>query len=328
MIQCADHKEDMVPVVVIFTVDFFNAIYMATCMHNTSSGTTIIALMALDTLQSATMLYIFHHRTSKILSQFSFDAGTCRGDVLGECGSLCQIPKVFSEQIHPNIGIHPDVHSRLSAVDMTLLGIPRKLLKADHPGLRSSPNVPVPNNRRHQKGIGCFRSCNNKIQSRVVAVAVSAVHHTLKGSLPDQEALLNTVLEILFTTECLVVTAYLEAIIPFFYCCYIMLMVYLPNVRYHADLTGISRDNVYGTILSVVLFGLLQIVPLVILAVIVKRNCRYRALHQLAFVLHCQMPFIQGNLMFWIGLVISFRVVHFGTTLFSVEKLGYVVCSL
>ncbi|GMF59566.1 unnamed protein product [Phytophthora fragariaefolia] len=190
MIRCADHKEDMVPVVVIFTVDFFNAIYMATCMHNASSGTTIIALMALDTLQSATMLYTFHHRTSKILSQFSFDAGTC-GDVLGECGSLCQIPKVFSEQAHPNIRICPDVHSRLSAVDMTLLGIPRKLLNADHPGLRSSPNVPVSNDRRHQKGIGCFRSCNNKIQSRVVAVAVSAVHHTLNGSSSKYYSQLN-----------------------------------------------------------------------------------------------------------------------------------------
>lgn len=101
-------------------------------------------------------------------------------------------------------------------------------------------------------------------------------------------------LETLFTTECLVATAYLEAVVLFFYCSYVLVMTHLPNARYHTDMTGISRDNVNWTILPVLLLGLLQIASLAVLAMLAKRNCGFNSFHQLAFVLSGQVAFIQG----------------------------------
>ncbi|KAE9250138.1 hypothetical protein PF004_g3067 [Phytophthora fragariae] len=39
------YMEDMLPESVIFTVDFFNAVYVATCMRQASSGFTVAAIM-------------------------------------------------------------------------------------------------------------------------------------------------------------------------------------------------------------------------------------------------------------------------------------------
>lgn len=47
------HMEDMLPQTVIFTVDFFNSFYLATCMQSASSLTSVLTAMAVDFAQAA-----------------------------------------------------------------------------------------------------------------------------------------------------------------------------------------------------------------------------------------------------------------------------------
>ncbi|KAE9048233.1 hypothetical protein PR001_g3901 [Phytophthora rubi] len=61
-------KEDMVPVEVIFTVDFFNALYVSTCMQSATSLTSVIAITLADLAQTLVMLYGLRRRTGSILS--------------------------------------------------------------------------------------------------------------------------------------------------------------------------------------------------------------------------------------------------------------------
>ncbi|EGZ08801.1 hypothetical protein PHYSODRAFT_339235 [Phytophthora sojae] len=98
-------------------------------------------------------------------------------------------------------------------------------------------------------------------------------------------------LETLFTIECLVVASYLEAVIPLLYASYILVVVHLPSARYHTEMV---------------------VVTIVLLLMVVKRNCGVKALHQLAFVLETQMSAIQGKLMFWMLITLCSRLVHFG----------------
>ncbi|KAF1780597.1 hypothetical protein GQ600_856 [Phytophthora cactorum] len=65
----------------------------------------------------------------------------------------------------------------------------------------------------------------------------------------DSNILLES-LQILFTTECLVTTAYLEAFMPLFYSSYMVLMVHLPNVRYHLEMAKVTRENIVSTELT------------------------------------------------------------------------------
>ncbi|KAL4134005.1 hypothetical protein PRIC2_004319 [Phytophthora ramorum] len=112
--------------------------------------------------------------------------------------------------------------------------------------------------------------------------------------------------------ECLVLTAYLEALIPLLYGNYMMIMVHFPNAKYHTELKNVTRQNVNYTATVVFLFGLLQLVSFGLLAGMIRRKCGMNALYQLAFVLETQMPLVQGKLMIWMLVTLACRVTHFG----------------
>ncbi|KAG2784911.1 hypothetical protein Pcac1_g5579 [Phytophthora cactorum] len=59
-------------------------------------------------------------------------------------------------------------------------------------------------------------------------------------------------------------------------------------------MTDVTPDNVGATVVPVFAFGLLQITTFVLLALVIKKNCRMNMLYQLGFVLETQMPLIQG----------------------------------
>ncbi|KAG7392178.1 hypothetical protein PHYPSEUDO_001901 [Phytophthora pseudosyringae] len=203
VLRCTKHVEDMTPELVIFTVDFFNAIYVATCMQSATS-------------------------------------------------------------IHPS---SPDLKDETRPTE------------------------------RPQR-----------------------INYTIS----EQPTLLQNSLEALFTLECLVITAYLEAVVPFFYSTYILVMVHFPSAQYHSEMSGVSRGNVGSTVLPVFMFGLLQVASFWMLVAVITRNCGMRALYQLAFVLESHMWSIQSKLMVWMMITLCFRLVHFGVDFtFKFSRLGW-----
>lgn len=123
---------------------------------------------------------------------------------------------------------------------------------------------------------------------------------------------LSEALEVLFTSECLVLTEYLEAIMPILYGCYVKVLVNLPSARYHIELVGTTADNVDSRVRSVFVYASLEFVSLEILIFVMLKNCGVRALYQLAFVLETQTLLVQSKLITWALITLCFRVVHFG----------------
>lgn len=121
VIRCTAHKEDITPVVVIFTVDFFSAICMATCMQNTSSSTTIATITLTDLVQTTTMLHTFHRRTAKLLSKLQLDQHSESGGLLPALSSLCRDTKNFTKRTRTDVRIYSNVPHKLSAADSNLL---------------------------------------------------------------------------------------------------------------------------------------------------------------------------------------------------------------
>ncbi|EGZ18220.1 hypothetical protein PHYSODRAFT_502847 [Phytophthora sojae] len=229
VLHFAKALDDMAPVEVIFTADFFNAIYVATCMQSSSSPIAIAAIIITDLLQTITMLYGLQRRTATILSRLRQTAADAKesDDVLSMMCSLFH---------------------------------------------------------------------NREMIRRVIV----------------------------FTTECIIITAYLETFMPLFYSSYMMLMVHLPNVKYHVEMEGVTRDNVVSSVLPLVVFGLLQIASFVSSALVIKRNCGMEALYQLAFVLEAQRSLIQCKMMLWMVITLCFRVTHFGVDFkFEFIRLGF-----
>jgi hypothetical protein len=125
-------------------------------------------------------------------------------------------------------------------------------------------------------------------------------------------AALQEALEALFTAECLVLAEYLETFIPILYANYILVVVHLPSAKYHQEMQGLTAENVGGTVESIFLYAFLELLSFVVLAVIIQQNCGIQALYHLGFVLETQMSLVQSNMLIWVVITLTYRVIHFG----------------
>ncbi|EGZ18222.1 hypothetical protein PHYSODRAFT_315165 [Phytophthora sojae] len=281
VLHFAKSLEDMIPVEVIFTADYCNAVYVATWMQSSSSTTSVVAITLTDLSQTMFMLYGLHRRTTRIsskLRQTVGDADTDHGNMLSMICWICRHPDRFERQAHRGIRRRSCLPHHISSVNTRVLDSLNQILTEPDPQPHGSPQRPT---------------------------------------------ILLRSLEALFTTECLIITAYLEAFMPLFYCSYMMVMVHLQSAQYHREMIGITRNNVVTTIVPLLVFGILQIASFVVLVLLIKHNCGMRALYQLAFVLEKQRALVQCKMVLWMLITLCFRVQHFGVDFkFEFVRLG------
>ncbi|KUG01869.1 hypothetical protein AM587_10000185 [Phytophthora nicotianae] len=352
MLRCTKHMEDMTPEAVIFTVDFFNALYIATCMQSAHSVAAVTIMTITDLLQTTLMLYGLHRRTVTSQDRLRLIIPT-RTSTVSESDNLltalCLLyrnPDNIKRLSRSGVRVRSCLPHRLSASDRSSLNAivehedSFRVLHSSIVAVISPSQNGVNNTKTREKTqISrlvtplCCRSRSTiyplETSSRKTKTD-SSWEETRPAECPttqpiNRAIILRETLEILFTTECLVLTAYLEAVIPLFYSSYVLAMVNLSNALYHTELAGITYENVGTTVLPVFVFGLLQIISFVLLTSLIKRNCGLRSFHLLAFVLETQMPLIQGKLMFWAGLTLCFRVVHFGKHIYFTDWLSTAV---
>ncbi|KAF1790650.1 hypothetical protein GQ600_9882 [Phytophthora cactorum] len=119
---------------------------------------------------------------------------------------------------------------------------------------------------------------------------------------PTEE--LEKALGALFTSECLVIAEYLEAVIPIVYGIYLLIIVHLPAARYHVDFGG--------KLGMVLLYGLLEWASFGMFVIVLQRKCGLNAVYHLAFVLETQSVVVQTKLIVWMIALASLQVPHFG----------------
>ncbi|KAE9007235.1 hypothetical protein PR001_g17014 [Phytophthora rubi] len=234
---------------------------------------------------------------------------------------------MFGKQTRSGITTFSSFPHRLSAAD-TLLLIRLNLTDStfNSSAVASPPTVSdIPSRKCTVTPTKLWFLCTRKRNAEIRPSSSSLVRPELPQPVDSEElTLLRYSLETFFTIECLVVTSYLEAVVPIFYTAYILVMVHLPSAQYHSEMAGVNQKNVGSTVLPVFVFGMLQIVSLVLLVVILKRNCGMKALYQLAFVLETHMWSIVSKLMVWMMITLCFRVVHFGVDFsFKFTNLGW-----
>ncbi|GMF50822.1 unnamed protein product [Phytophthora fragariaefolia] len=331
VLRCLTNLEDMMPEAVIFTVDFFNAIYVATSVQSASSVAAIIAITVTDLSQTIIMLCSLHQRTMTLLPRLLQTVENEVGvdSVLNGLCALCRNPNLYRRNSRKHIFVRSCISHSLTATSRQLLtrlecipsGVSSDLFKS--PGLLklvSSPSVYTielsdRNPCRKVRSIFVQRRRETIYPITLNTIVSSGPANNGKSdsrAFAEGPTILREALETLFTTECIIFTAYLEAIIPFFYCSYMLVMVRLPNSRYHTEMAGVTPDNVVATIFPVFIFGFLQVATFLVLAAVINRNCGTKMMYQLAFVLETQKPLVQGKFMFWVLIMLCFRIVHFG----------------
>jgi hypothetical protein len=321
-------KEDMLPEEVTFSVIFFDVLYLATCMQSIRSLKTVMLIMAVDVIETVIELRELHHRTRTIRARLQQLTGSTTTNLLGSVKVLCgQIKDVSQGRTSSDIRLRSCINSprishrsslllqKMDAQYMPVSSIRRHSVEAAVP--TTTALVPMLNPKWWQRVLR-----GSDVQPMTTAILVSPIW-TPSGSLRDRQpvndrvATLEEALEALFTAECLVLAEYVETFIPILYANYILLMVHLPSAKYHQEMQGVTAENVGGTVESVFLYGLLELVSFIALAVIMRRNCGIQALYHLGFVLETQKALVQSKMLVWTVTTLTYRIVHFGKVVYA-----------
>ncbi|ETI32485.1 hypothetical protein F443_20722 [Phytophthora nicotianae P1569] len=241
--SAATHKEDMIPAQVVFTVDFFDAVYMATSLQSMSS-LALAAIMAIDLLQTATELHELQRQTRRILSQLHVVNSTNIRDInlLVAIRELCSSDVLNQRGISAkNIQVRSCIHHQVSEEGRAVLDRLERN-SATRSALSSCPhNVARISSRINTADLAYswdwitrwFRGANavtpptvysnspctkdvppnptKKVASRIATQA-------------KQSIILQETLQVLFTTECLTLSEYLEIFVPAVYGVFVLAM--------------------------------------------------------------------------------------------------------
>ncbi|RLN72147.1 hypothetical protein BBJ28_00021931, partial [Nothophytophthora sp. Chile5] len=332
------HMEDMMPEAVTYTVDFFNALYISTCMQSTSSPMNVIAIMAVDFAQTTLELHELHRSTRGILGRLRqvICTGSDSGSLLTAVRSLCLNYKILESKGCADIRVASCLPYRTRIGGKTQ---PKSSGEIPHEGPRvSCLEIPlVPPVRIRTLASGCKWA--HRVSTTIHPISIAKLPDSHPRSPEAQQigdevrptlfqatqeiGVLRETLEVLYTAECVILAEYLEFIIPMVYGCFMLATVQLPSAQYHTELANVTRHNVGGTVRSVFIYALLELASFVILAILMQRNCGIRALYHLAFVLETQMSLVQCKQMVWILMTMAFRVVHFGRCFNQLEWFLY-----
>ncbi|GMF17158.1 unnamed protein product [Phytophthora fragariaefolia] len=331
--SAASHEEDLIPKQVIFTVDLFDSFYLATFMQ-TLAATTIVAVILVDVADSAIELRQLHQRTKSVLARINELVNPSTSDKKVEkfhevVRSLLLKTKALKDNLQEDWRVRSCITHKLSSRSKSLLDMLDRHLQtstldsSSHiqlPAPTFSSVVPlcgrittkacvnsVPLNSTYKKGPPCIK-VNPDMNKEVDYGKVRRRLQTTKVV-----ALLQESLEILFTSECIVLTEYVEIIIPIIHGLFIFVTVHQPSAKYHSEMDGVTFDNVGSIVSRIFVYATFEFLSLVVLALIAKRNCGIHVLYQLAFVLETDIAFVPSKLIMWILYTLTYRVTHFGT---------------
>ncbi|KAG7392779.1 hypothetical protein PHYPSEUDO_014266 [Phytophthora pseudosyringae] len=307
-----DHLEDLIPESVMFTVEPFNTIYTAMCLQITPSILTVTAILALDGLHTTHALYGLHKHTAHLLRPTQYPGGQVpvQPTLLSVAHTACQqllATNRKSKRYRGQLRLRSCAAHNLSPMQVSLLESLEKVpvfAACDQSTAPSGPNLALiphtphaisrePPSAKPDTSVRDRDSTDNRV-----------------GACPTK--VLGEALGALFTSECLVIAEYLEAMIPVVYGVYLLIMAHLPVARYHGELDGIAAADFGGKLGMVFLYGILELASFVMFAIILQRNCRLNALYHLAFVLETQPAVIQTKLIVWMIALAGLQVPHFG----------------
>lgn len=225
------HKEDMIPEQVIFTVDFFDAFYLAMCMKNVSSIITVVAIMAIDLVQACIEMQEVHQRTRSILKRLHRALGTktedrdllanirllssCIGENLHSqpCTGI-QVRSCISRNISPEVEMllkNMNFHQSIGSIENSF-NLSRSIV---HESARRLSLMSI--SGRVSRNVSRALSFQAKVAAAPATFELTVLptsRNEVQESMDSNLDILRESLEVLFTNECIVLTEYLESIVP------------------------------------------------------------------------------------------------------------------
>lgn len=114
----SNHLEEFVPEVVVFSVEVFNALYVAICMQNAGSMATTAVILAFDAVNSALSVRSIHFETEAIQA---LQARHQSRGLLQNVINICNQPGILSNRESATISLRSPIRHRLSGEGSAIL---------------------------------------------------------------------------------------------------------------------------------------------------------------------------------------------------------------
>ncbi|KAF1791015.1 hypothetical protein GQ600_14259 [Phytophthora cactorum] len=284
---CLGNKFDLLPQIMIFNVDVFNALYVSSSMQASQSSMTVVQMCSrgIDIGHPA-----FHE-----------------DDLCSKAQDSCEHQLKNASFIEIAIQIideDPQARERLACVNIAWhmpFGEAPLLLKLTSAHRQADGySLPI-----HQT----LGSCRNGHSEKSIPQAKVSGQDFLGK---ERQRFLQYSARVLFTTEFIILVEYTEVIVPFIYSVYTAAMFYLPNHHYYPQLQSFDDTGLASSLGNVVTFGFIELSSLLVIGYLIQRMLRISILHLLVFVLDRSWRMVQSNLFLWICYTIQNSLEHNG----------------
>ncbi|KAL3667599.1 hypothetical protein V7S43_007153 [Phytophthora oleae] len=199
------HAPDLQPVLIVFAVEVFNALFVSSCMRNSTSPSVTISLMVADFLGACAALYGLRNIMTH-LDQFVFQMGleSTQVDVL-------DIAAFITSQHHPDtLQLSPNGLRNIATAAIVQPRSPSKVAWGKHrQSWKESSVVPTENTT-----ISSFSQSPRVEQIRAGSVLAK---HIQKLTLKDRLEFVHETCRVLRRVEFLLLVEYTEVMVPIIY---------------------------------------------------------------------------------------------------------------
>lgn len=315
---------EYMPGITVFTVEVFNALYVAKCMQNAGSPITSILLIALD---------IFHgirsfRRINSRMSQLSRLIGLKHNSTLFQhVIATCRHPNVLSsasETLH-DIRVRSPLQLQLSESGANVIHqLEQYQARPSTEALKASGPTLIPPFQASgllfpQEGAAQLlkqpHSKNITSPSQMQSLSLA--------STARKQELVHQALKLLFQCEYHALVEYIECVIPVVYTVYVAVLCQLPSSRYHPETMHLTTARIHIMVSNVLVYACWEMLSLVALHFAVRWRFRFSLLQLLAFSLQSRFMEFEGRLVAIFCYVFSCTLVHYGKQLMRMCALHY-----
>jgi hypothetical protein len=275
--------EDLIPTIMMFTIELFNSLYLTTCMQLSRSARTTAPIILFDVLLGILRVRRVHTRTAELL-------GAVKAEKMKSGSSEWDLLQWFLDRIQD---------ASATRLNGGLLATAR--VRSN--GLEHNPT---------ESSAALLQALDGVRQNRV---RLLRRQHSRSTATASDDTALNQTLEFLFHCEFMVLTEYIECAIPLLYAVYLPILRSLPNAAYYAHMCALSAESLRHAELNILVYWLFQLGSLVVIMLWLRRHFGLSVLRVLAFVLNEQVVYVQANMVLQMMIALPFTLAHYGTTL-------------
>ncbi|KAF4133485.1 hypothetical protein GN958_ATG17337, partial [Phytophthora infestans] len=343
--QCA-HLQEYVGPMIIFSVDVCNVLYSVICMQTAVSSITTLFMVSSDVTFIVAALSSMHYRANKsqrsllkdknylhVLPGLARQALRSTETPIRVCAPFPLPLSVDSKELMSELcGESNDASHVRSVVPVTfrrqsslsdirhLAGNTCTKDDADFTPAFLTGNwqfqVSLIKPRASINFIPKSRLPKIKVPRRSESLIATTTKRVLSPKIDSQMLRkhaaeeIQDALQVLFHSEYILLSEYVECVLPVVYATYLALLYRLPTAAYYPHMRSITSDTLHTILENMALYGLVEFASFIGASFLLKRKFGFSPLYQVAFVLETQAQTLQSLLFVWVLCVLQFTLAH------------------